>query len=400
MQVYIDRQVIIDRDQKILGYTLHFQHAAHASPPPGNEDVMAAARLTASLLTQEGTAWQLGDNLVVISVTPAMLQSEFIELLPPAHVVLEIRDITPAHHARCQQLRQQGFALALNELRPSLDNLPLMELADYINFNVNNQDMALLESMVKLLSRREIKLIAQNVDTPAALHACQQAGFHYFQGQHFARPETLAERSIDPVYSHVIELLNLVRTNAETAAIEAVIKRDVMLPARLFQYVNSAAFGAWRPVYSIRQALALMGYRQLYRWLSLLTVSAAGAATPPALARTALIRAQQMELLGQHKMAGNERDNLFIVGLFSLLDVILGIPMPQVLAMLNPPDIIAEALLHRSGAYGNWLALVEACESTDAARIDTLAQAIGLSAGQINDALLGALVWVEAQDKS
>lgn len=395
MQAYIDRQVIIDRDQKILGYELNFRHAMNAIHEQLEGDFVAGTQVIAGLLTQMGTEWLLGDNLVVISVAPAMLDSEFLELLPPSKVVLKITSMSVSLVARCQQLREKGFALAFNDIRPSVENKPILEMADYIYFNIQNQDMVILESIIKLLSRLDIKLIAKKVETPFSFHEARQVGFHYFQGYHFAHSERLATRNIDPAYGRMIDLLNLVRTNADTMAIEAVIKSDVILPARLFQYVNSAGFGVARPVYSIRQALAMMGYRQLYRWLSLLIVTAAGAAAPPALAQTALIRAHLMELLGEHRLAGNERDNLFIVGLFSLLDVILDVPMVRVLETLNPPDIISEALLHRDGVYGIWLSLVEACEGSDAECVIILAQKIGLTAEQVNAAHLNALIWVE-----
>lgn len=398
MQAYIGRQVIIGRDQNILGYELLFRHAADAIQAQFDDDVEAGVQVMANLLTRMGTEWLLGDKLAVINVSAAMLDSEFIELLPPSRVVLDVVGALPVPVLveRCRHLRANGFAIALNNVQFSLEEPSLFAVADYLYFDVQHQDLAALETTIKSLGQLGTKkLIAKRVETPSEFLACQQMGFHYFQGHHFAHPETLSMRVIDPAYGRIIDLLNLVRTNADSAEIEAAIKRDVALPPKLFHYINSAGFGMARPVYSIRQALAMVGYRQLYRWLSLLVVTSAGAATPPALARTALIRARLMELLGQPLLSTSERDSLFIVGLFSLLDVILDIPMDRLLQMLNPPDTISEALLHQRGPYGPWLELVKACENIDAAYIGEIAQSLGLAAVQVNEAHLNALAWVE-----
>lgn len=398
MQTCIGRQVIIDRNQEVLGYELLFRHAADATEARFDDDFAAGVEVMTSLLTRMGTDWLLGDKLAVINVTSAMLDSEFINLLPPARVVLDVVDKAPISMLveRCRRLHAKGFALAFSDLLPTPANQPLLELADYVYFDIRHQNMTMLGALVKSLGVYGVKLIAKKVETPGEFRSCHEMGFHYFQGYHFARPETLSTRSIDPSYGRMIDLLNLVRTNAEATQIEAAIKSDVALSSRLFQYVNSAGFGmAARPVYSIRQAVAMMGYRQLYRWLSLLIVTSAGAATPPALARTALTRGRLLELLGSLHLSSNERDSLFIVGVFSLLDVILDTPMDSLLRMLNPPEAISEALRRRGGPYGHWLELVEACEGTDAEHIYALTSTVGLTAEEVNEAHLNALAWVE-----
>lgn len=397
MQAYIGRQVIIDRDQNILGYELLFRHAANATQAHFDNAFEAGAQVISTFLTQMGTDWRLGDNLAVINVTSSMLDSELLELLPPTRIVLEIIDPSPSQATltACRELRAKGYALAFNDTPALPIGQPWLELADYLYFSVRDRDLAALAGRIRALGRHDAKLIAKCLETPGEFKACLDMGFDYFQGHHFARPETLSIKTLDPAYGRMIDLLNLVRTNADTADIETAIKRDVALPARLIQYINSVGFGASRPVYSIRQALAIMGYRQLYRWLSLLVVTSASATTPPALARMALIRARLMEQLGQLRLIGTERDNLFVVGLFSLLNVILDMPMETLLQMLSPPDTISAALLHRQGPYGAWLALAEACENIDAELVDTLARQLTLSAEQVNHAHLDALAWVE-----
>lgn len=393
--VYIGRQLIIDRDQKIIGYELLYRHSAEATQASFSDDMAAGTEVLSNLLTQMGVEFLLGENLAFINVSPEMLSSELIDLLPPPRVVLEIVGATPEIGllARCRELRARGFRIALDNILPTAVNVPLLEVADYVKLDIQRIDVAVLKRAIPVLRRFPVQLIAEKVETPAEFRTCKKLDFDGFQGFHFAQPETLSVRTISPAQTRVISLLNMVRQNAEFAVIEAALKRDVGLSVRLLRYINSVGFGLSVQLRSTQQALTLLGYRQLYRWLSLLLLTADGKTPNSALSRTALTRGRLTEILGQERLNGHERDNLFIVGLFSLIDIILGVPMNKAIDTIGLPDNIREALLHRTGVYGTFLDLAEACEDGDWRRLDTLAQKIGLTAHQVNESHLNALAW-------
>lgn len=393
--VYIGRQLIIDREQRIIGYELLYRDAAETTQASFSDAVTAGTEVLSNLLTQMGVEFLLGENLAFINVSSAMLSNELIDLLPPSRVVLEIIGATPetALLDRCRDLRGRGFRIALDNVLPSARNLPLLEVADYAKIDIQRIDAADLRRAVPALRRFPLQLIAEKVETPAEFRTCKALAFDGYQGFHFAHPETLSVRAINPAQARVIELLNMVRGNAEFAVIEAALKRDVGLSVRLLRYINSVGFGLSVQLRSTQQALTLLGYRQLYRWLSLLLLTADGKAPNPALERTALTRGRLTEILGQERLSGHERDNLFIVGLFSLIDAILGVPMSKAIDTLGLPDSIREALLHRQGVYGTFLDLAEACEDGDWRRLDALAQELGLTAQQVNESHLRALAW-------
>lgn len=402
-RAFIARQLVIDRSQRIIGYELLYRHSAAADQAEITNELEAGMAVVSILLTHMGTEWLLGDNLAFINVAPAMLTMDSMEshpicLLPPSRVVLEItgRDFSDDTLEGCRKLREQGFHIGLDDFIPSFSDKKLLESFDYIKLDVQALGTSgIKKALNTTLSGCKAQLLAKKVETAAEFHACKELGLHGFQGYHFAHPETLSVRAISPTESRIIELLNLIRNNADFSEIEAAFKHDIALSVRLLRYINSVGFGLTGKVNSIQHALTLLGYRQLYRWMSLLLLSPNTRPIPPALASTALMRGRLTELLGQERLRGHERDNLFVTGLFSLIDIILEIPMDRALESLKLPDRITEAIVSRTGIYGRFLKLAEACETGEWDEIEALAKELNLPPEQVNEAQLQAMAWAE-----
>ena len=396
-EVFIARQMVIDGQRRILGYELLYRHAAGATRADFGDAAQAGAEVLSNLLTHLGFESVLGENLAFLNVSATILDSELLKLLPPSRVVLEIQGISPLPDLldQCRALRNRGFRIAFGNVLPSTAGAPLLAVADYVKLDIQALGMTSLQAAVAALRAHPVKIIAEKVETPAQYRQCKALELDGYQGFHFAQPETLSARAINPSLLRVTELLNMIRRNADLPEIEAALKSDVALSVRLLRYINSAGFMQSQPLRSVRHALTALGYRQLYRWLSLLLLTSDEKCRNPALARTALLRGRLTELLGRECLEGHERDNLFIVGLFSLIDAILDIPMSRVLETLSLPEGFSDALLARSGIYGPFLALAEACEGGDGDRISQLATQTGLSARQINEAHLAAMIWAE-----
>jgi len=252
-----------------------------------------------------------------------------------------------------------------------------------------------LTQIVHALRKYPAKLVAEKVETPEQFRHCRSLGFDYFQGYYFARPENLATRVINPTHATVLQLMEKVRKEADVKDLENLFKKDVALTFKLLRYINSAGFGLSCEVQSIRHAVSILGMQPLYRWLSLLLVTASNGPTASTLSRTAITRGRLCELLGKQNLPRNDQDNLFIVGVFSLLPALLEITMEQLLDRVVIPEPFADALLHRSGLYGPFLALVEAVESGEPARLEEISMALMLASATVNEAHLQALAWVE-----
>lgn len=395
---YIARQPIVDGKHQLLAYELLFRHAAQAQSAAIESGMDAGLAVIANTLCNMGTEWLLKGKLAFINMDAAMLMSDFTSLLPADKVVIEIVntvEASPELLARLDELKQAGFRLALDDYRHRPQSEPLLALANFVKLNVLAHPPADLAGVARQVRKHPLKLVAEKVETPAQFRHCRDLGFDYFQGYYFAHPENLVAKIINPGHATVIQLLDKVRQNADIKELEALFKKDVALTFKLLRYINSAGFGLSCEVQSIRHAVSILGWQPLYRWLTLLLATAGSSPTSPALSRTAITRGRLCELLGKQVLSKADQDNLFIVGVFSLLPAFLEMPMQDVLERLVISESLADALLDRSGIYGPFLSLVEAVESEDEELLEELATALMLTPAQVSEAHLQALAWVE-----
>lgn len=225
--------------------------------------------------------------------------------------------------------------------------------------------------------------MAEKVENHSEYRTCLDIGFDYFQGYYFAKPSVLASRKLSPSQTTVLDLVNLVASDADNAEIESVVKREVTIGLNLLRLVNTPAVGAGRRIESISQALTLLGRRQLQRWLQILLYAepdVRGHSQSPLLL-LATTRARLMELLAQRLRPGqkNVADVAFTVGMMSLMDTLFCIPMMDIVEQIPVIDEVRAALLQRSGFFGELLKLAESIERMDDEGDDLLAGLKSLS---------------------
>jgi EAL and modified HD-GYP domain-containing signal transduction protein len=397
-QAFIGRQPIMDEKQQIIGYELFFRHSADAESAVFEDEFKAYSSVLMNTIGGMDMQWLLGDKLAFINVNEEMLKSEFLELMPPKRTVLEVlRTVTTSAEIieRCQNLSELGFKIALDNPQLNADTSPLLECADYIKIDIQTLNSADLQKAFNQFHKPSVKIIAEKVETDKQFEECKTIGIRLFQGFHFARPETFTAKVINASFDSVLNILNTVSQDGEISEIEAGFKKDTALSFKLLRYINSVGFGLSCEIKSINHALTILGRKQLYRWLTLLMVTAGENSTPPALMKTSITRGRLTELLGESYFEKHDRDNLFIVGVFSLLDAILKMPMEAVLEKIQLPEAVSEALLTREGIYGPFLQLTEACEDSDNQRILEIAELLQFDANKVNECHIAALAWVE-----
>ncbi len=403
LQRFLGRQPVVDANGRLLGHELCLKKRPPASAAAGPTlKQMRDEMLLASLLDLDIHALR-GDRLIFAAISVHTLDSGFLEQLAQDGLVLAVRPEGDAGALalRLGELKRMGYRIALDE--PPMDPVwqPVLALADYLRVDARNRDaIALGEFVVAAVRHSRASLVATQLDVEERLEVCRKLGFHAFQGYAFTRLAPGRGSRLDAQRLHVIELINLALGKAEIEAIEAVLKRDPALSYRLLRYINSAANGLLQPVRSLRHALMVLGYDQLYRWLTLLLfASGQPDFRTLALMRTALIRGRFAELLGQGRLAPELRDGLFIVGMFSLLDALLNLPMNQAIAGLKLPAEITQALLSREGPYAPYLELVLATEEGEETILETYAALCGISDRELNEAHAQALLWAEQVDQ-
>jgi len=405
LQRFLTRQPILNNDHSIIGYELKRRDPARlvddALPGVASRRQAEDEWLLASTID---LAYQraLGDKLTFLGVAPETLLSPLMDQLPKSQVVIAIHphQSSPALIERAELLAHGGLQLALDD--PG-NNQELAGYCRYIRFDTTRYDvMGLTTQVVRSLdtgSKKKPQLIATQGDTPEVFAACRKLSFNLFQGYYYTYPQVSGAHRLDSSSMRVMELLNLAKKQAEFPVIEKSFKLDPALTYRLLRYINSPAIGMRRTIESISHALILLGHDQIYRWLTLLLFTSRE--TDPrsqSLLRSALVRARFIESLGRDRLKQGESDSLFIVGIFSLLDALLNIPMQQALAGLHLPTVVVDALVDHSGPYAPYLKLALACEHFDQDAIANSAADIGIDADAINLAHVNALIWSESLD--
>jgi EAL and modified HD-GYP domain-containing signal transduction protein len=395
----IGRQPVVNDQQQIIGYEFFFRNETEGSNTPFEEDIQTCARILNTTMDEMHENWLLGQQLAFINVDHVMLNSVFLELMPAEKTVLEVvhhLQVTPEILARCQELKQLKFRIALDNPQhyPHLE--ALLPYADFIKIDMRNVDIAQATQWLKKYQQGECTLIAEKVEENSQFQGLLDAGYQQFQGYFYAKPENISSKVINPSFDGVLHLLNLVSQEAENKDIENGFKRDTTLSYKLLRYINSVGFGLSCEVQSIGHALTILGRNQLYRWLTLLMVTAGNNSSSPALMKTSITRGRLTELLGEPFFEKRDRDNLFVVGVFSLLDVMLKVPMENILEKLQLPETIVDALVERQGIFGPFLKLTEACEDANNEEILEMAAMLQLKPEKVNQCHMEALAWTEA----
>jgi len=307
--------------------------------------------------------------------------------------------------ARCRELKARGYTLALDDF-VSLDDAirPIFELVSIVKVDLHLVAEVDLPALVAQLRGLPVRLLAEKVETREQMERCRELGFHLFQGYFFAKPVVITGRKLSPSQATLMRLLNLLAEDAEAEAVEAAFKLEPALTLNLLRLTNSVAIGARSRISSIRSAIAILGRRQLQRWLQLLLYAdndVPNVGHNPMLVLAAT-RGRFMELIALrlHPSDRALADLAFMTGIMSLMPAVFGMAMEDILEQLAVVAEVKRALLDHTGEVGVLLSLAESSESSTmegvAELMDQLSQ---LTATTLSSCLAEALVWVQQLDK-
>ncbi|MCB2006451.1 MAG: HDOD domain-containing protein [Rhodoferax sp.] len=395
----IARQPIVDQAGNVFGYELFDR-----SRPSDAHDAASDAQLLFNVLSQADNTGLIDNRTLFINCAHDSLASGHLELVQPERVVLEIPPVPgnqPAEIERrlsgLRDARKRGLRLAFNQSVLTAAYLSWLPLANFIKIDLRQVKPERVEPMVALAQKKtQARLIMEKVENAAQHQLARDLCVTLFQGYWFAQPTMVTGQSIRPSQAVIIQLIDLVRQQASTAQIEAVLKHDASLSFNLLRFINASGFGLTSEITSFRHAVMMLGLKKLFRWAALLLTTSRDGGAPPAVGTTAIVRGRLMELLAiECKLPEEQCDNAFVTGVFSLLDAMLGMPMDTALEAVALPDAVTSALLRQRGPLAPLLALCVACESGDDEAFARTAATLQLDNQQINWAHLQALAWAE-----
>ena len=397
---YIVREPLLDPKQQVIGYELSVQHPeSDREIVTPADDFRALASFVGNNMQDPEKGWLLGANKIFLKADPALLTCDEVQALPAQNLVLGVRldDLLSADtQATVQVLRARGFGIALRDAAGIAHDKTFLPLATHLEIQFATTDFPTQAKIYGALKNSQVRMVARQIGTWKEFESCATLGLDAFIGNLFMTPREAdaGKKSLNPAQTLILQLMDMVRKNADVRHLEDLLKRDAGLSYKLLRYINSAGFGLGSEIQSLRHAVAMLGYSPLYRWLSVLLATANASGQSAVLMQTAVVRARFAELLGASLLAKNEAENLFVAGMFSLLDRLLGVPMEQLLDNIQLSEPVTQALLHREGMYGPFLKLAEAGEYGNGP-IAELAEALFMSPDKVNQAHNDALVWAQ-----
>ncbi|HQU97295.1 MAG TPA: HDOD domain-containing protein [Nitrosomonas sp.] len=399
---FLGRQPILDRNQNLVAYELLFRQQENEESVTVTNELAASSNVIVNAYGQFGIQNVLGSQRGFINADPELIMSDIISLLPCKHVVLELREteqISTEFLLRCEELKKRGYQFALDNVTAINDKVKqLLTVTSIVKVNVLELDQQKLPALVAALKPWPVLLLALKVETREQQAQCMQLGFQMFQGYFFAKPEVMMVKRNDPGKLALLQLLTVIMSDSEVEEIEKEFKHQPGLSYNLMRMVNSVANGLPQKINSIKHAIMVLGRKPLQKWIQLLlyTSNQSGDSMANALLQTAAARGKLMELIAtaERPHDKNHHERAFMVGILSLLDVLLGIDMRQIVDKLAISEDMSQALLSRDGRLGQELKLVEANENSEVESMQSILNDLGfLSLSELANIEIQAIGW-------
>jgi EAL and modified HD-GYP domain-containing signal transduction protein len=399
--VHVARQPIFDRDGQIFGYELLYR-----SSTKNTFDCAEASSATLQVLGSSflgfGHQELLGGALAFVNFPRDLLVSDFASLFPPSSLVIEVLEtVEPDDEvtAAVEKWNRRGYRIALDDVDPDTPTLALAAHAAFIKVDLRTTTSAQRRALVKKYRRAGCQFLAEKVETREEYEEAKADGFDAFQGYFFTRPVIVSRREVPGFKINYLQLL------AESHGpsfcfdkIDDILRREASLCARILRYVNSPIFARCQPVQSIREGMTLLGEDALRRWISVAALPVLASDKPNEVAKMAAIRGRFLELIAPHTTLAGRKDSLFLMGIFSLLDAMIGRPLEELLPPLRLATDVQDALLHNApenDPVAHGFQLILSVERADWEEIARCEARLAITPGEVSRRYLEALAWAE-----
>ncbi|MGD0236740.1 MAG: HDOD domain-containing protein [Syntrophorhabdales bacterium] len=383
-QCFVTRKPLLDTHKSIVGYELLFRDMNGLRP-----DViptLSPGEALAVFLNTNNFQQLTGDKMAMISLGPDLVKDHIIALIPKEKVVLGISNGDPLTNAvlmeQCKTLHQHGYRFCLNDFQHEESFSQFLQLAEFVQISVAGQDRARIAENVGLVKKLSSRLLASNVNSEEEYNHCVKLGFELFKGRFYHKQSVATPKSISPSQLLLLELSAYLARDEDMRIVEGIFKKNPELTFGLLKLINSAFFRVQQKVTSIRQAIALLGYGNLQKWVGMLlfTIDHRDHIFNP-LVEKVLIRGRMMELLAE-RVTGSKTvaDSAFITGILSLVNVLFGKPLQEVIGRLSLAGEIRDALAQRAGVLGTLLAITEDLDDENYDELEKGFSAVGIRA--------------------
>lgn len=396
MEHFIARQPIFDRNLKVVAYELLFRSGLENMFTETDGD-QATSQVIANSFLVFGIDEITAGARAFINFTRNLLINESALVLPQRSIVVEILEsVEPNNDVidACKKLKSNGYTLALDDFIYAPEFDPLLKVADIVKVDFMVSGPEERSRMAERFLANEIQPLAEKVETKEEVIEAINQGYFYFQGYFFSKPIILSRKDVPAFKLQYLRLLAQINTpDPDFRNLARTIESDVTITYKLLKYINSAAFGLRQKVAGVEHALRLLGQEEVRKWASLLTMTNMAGDKPAELVVESLIRARFCELAAPWIGMENRKSELFMVGLFSQLDAIVGLPLTELLEKINLPWDVKDALLNNSGPFRPVFEISVALERGDWAELTRLIDSTKLNEVGLPELHLQAVKW-------
>ncbi|MDR1247458.1 MAG: HDOD domain-containing protein [Clostridiales Family XIII bacterium] len=404
MKSFVARQPIFDKQNEVYAYELLYRKDRIKNAYDETVDAdQASMRTIINSFMEIGLDQLTNGRKAFVNFTEKLLLDNIPAMLPPNLLVVEILENikpTPEVLEACANLKQSGFKIALDDFIICDENLVFLDYADIIKVDFIATPLEDIVNFIKYLRGKKRRhshtprLLAEKIENNEMYDIAVRMGFQYFQGYFFSKPVIVEGRGINPMAINRMRIMQIImRPDFDFQELSDVIKQDVALSFRLLKLVNSAYFAFSTSVSNIQQALVILGSIEIKKWVALMCLMEVNPDKTVEITRMALVRARFLELLAPKVGKIAESEDLYLMGMFSLMDVMMECPMDQVLAQMNLDDAVTRPLVEKSGESYDLLRIIEEYERGEFDSAVECAKPFGLSEVDLMRSYVEALQW-------
>ena len=396
MEVFLARQPIFDTERSVVAYEILYRSGFVNKFDEINGDE-ASREVIFNTFQTFGIDNLTTGKPVFINFTENLMDDETVTLFSNDYLVIEIlEDILPSEKllANSKYLKEVGYQIALDDFVYKPEYEELIEVADIIKIDFLLSSKKEIKKISRYLQNKDVVLLAEKVETRADFEYAKKLGFSLFQGYFFSKPEIVISQKLQPMNITCIQLANRINhKDIDFNKIASIVSKDLALTYNLLKLVNSAAFGFRHRIKSVKHAVVALGENEIKKWIYMTIVNTVGQDAPDELTRLSLIRSRFLERIALNSRYQKQSERFFLMGLFSLLDVILKRPMENVLEELKVAKGIKAALVEGEGDLGDIYKMMIAYEKGQWDEFSTYANELGLDSNIVFNAYIDALLW-------
>lgn len=396
MLIYIARQPIFDQLKDVVAYELLYRDPETQTAYITDADAATNSVLMGSTLV--ATFEKLVDGKrAFINFTKNLINDGTPLLFSKDYMTIEIlEDIVPDDNfmQRLLELKAKGYTLALDDFTINYPHLEIINIVDIIKVDFLLTSPADQIEIIKKYKRPGLKFLAEKVESAKDFDRAKTVGYDYFQGYYFSKPTMYKYQDIKSMGSSHFEMLKVLNShNPNYTSLASIVEKDLSLTYKLFKFANSPIYGGVEQISTVRKALVRLGFSNIQRWMYLLVLRCMSSGQSDDIVCVSLQRAKMLELMAPDCGLGERAPECFLVGLFSMLDVLMNKPIENVLEDLPLPDETKEAIIYKNNMLGRPLKLALAYEKGDWSEVERLCRILKLRSVNILSAYTDSVNW-------